>query len=384
MPSDVAVIGAGTAGLAAYRAATAAGKRAVLIEDGPYGTTCARVGCMPSKLLIAAAEAAHAPDRWAAFGLQLDGAVRIDGRAVMERVKRERDRFVGFVLEGVDAMPAADRIRGRARFIDDRTLQLDDGATITFGSAVIATGSAPAVRRSLRGLGDRLVVNDDVFEWDDLPRVGRHLRPRRHRPRARPGAASAGRARAAVRAQRPHRAASPISRFGPTRTACSPRSSRSIPPPRSARSSATATPSAALPRTRRRRTDGKRRLCDRGDRTRAERAAASASTGRRSRSTQGACRFRPPHDAVRHPPDLHRRRRERRSAAPARSQRRRPHRRSECRAVSRFRGRDCGAPRSPSCSPIRSSRSPGRGMPISCPGASSPASSHSRTRGAAG
>ena len=55
---DVAVIGAGTAGLAAYRAAKSHHeKRVVLIEGGPYGTTCARVGCMPSKLLIAAAEA---------------------------------------------------------------------------------------------------------------------------------------------------------------------------------------------------------------------------------------------------------------------------------------------------------------------------------------
>ena len=59
---DVAVIGAGTAGLAAYRAARAHGARAVIIEGGAYGTTCARVGCMPSKLLIAAAEASHAID----------------------------------------------------------------------------------------------------------------------------------------------------------------------------------------------------------------------------------------------------------------------------------------------------------------------------------
>ena len=70
---DVAVIGAGTAGLAAYRAAAAAGKRALIIEGGPYGTTCARVGCMPSKLLIAAAEAAHGPSRWAELGLRLKG-----------------------------------------------------------------------------------------------------------------------------------------------------------------------------------------------------------------------------------------------------------------------------------------------------------------------
>ena len=71
--TDVAVIGAGTAGLAAYRAAKEAGKRALLIENGPFGTTCARVGCMPSKLLIAPAEAVHATDRFAAFGLEVEG-----------------------------------------------------------------------------------------------------------------------------------------------------------------------------------------------------------------------------------------------------------------------------------------------------------------------
>src|SRR5512140_3851763 len=135
--TDVAIIGAGTAGLAAYRTVKAAGQRALLIEGGPYGTTCARVGCMPSKLLIAAAEAAHAPSRWEAFGLHLDGKVIIDGAAVMRRVKRERDRFVGFVLDGVNALPEADRIRGYARFIDDHSLQVEGGPKIMFGRAVI-------------------------------------------------------------------------------------------------------------------------------------------------------------------------------------------------------------------------------------------------------
>src|SRR5258706_10950606 len=123
---EVAVIGAGTAGLAAYRAAIAGGKRAVIIEGGPHGTTCARVGCMPSKLLIAAAEAAHGPQRWPEFGLRLAGSLEVDGKAVLARVKRERDRFVGFVLEGVTNLPAADRILGHARFVDDRTLEVDD------------------------------------------------------------------------------------------------------------------------------------------------------------------------------------------------------------------------------------------------------------------
>ncbi len=168
--TDVAVMGAGTAGLAAYRAAIAAGKRALLIESGPYGTTCARVGCMPSKLLIAAAEAAHAPARWNEFGLRLEGSVRVDGEAVMARVRRERDRFVGFVVEGVDRIPESDRIRGYARFVDDHTLQVGESVRIGFRSAVIATGSSPAIPPFLRAAEDRLVVNDDIFDWHDLPR----------------------------------------------------------------------------------------------------------------------------------------------------------------------------------------------------------------------
>ncbi len=128
------------------------------------------LGCMPSKLLIAAAEAAHAPARFDEFGLRLEGRVRVDGRAVMARVKRERDRFVGFVVRGVDEIPAADRVHGYARFIGPRTLRVEDGIEIEFGSAVIATGSSPAVPPFLRTLGDRVIVNDDVFEWNELPR----------------------------------------------------------------------------------------------------------------------------------------------------------------------------------------------------------------------
>src|SRR5207244_812568 len=126
---DVAVIGAGTAGLVAYRAARAQGARTVLIEGGQYGTTCARVGCMPSKLLIAAAEAAHMIDAAPAFGVHAADK-RVDGAAVMARVQRERDRFVGFVLEGVDSIPAEDRLLGHARFTGPHTLRVDDHTQI--------------------------------------------------------------------------------------------------------------------------------------------------------------------------------------------------------------------------------------------------------------
>ncbi|MDB5761078.1 MAG: putative dihydrolipoamide dehydrogenase [Herminiimonas sp.] len=168
MTVDVAVIGAGTAGLAAYRAARSYGKRVVLIEDGPYGTTCARVGCMPSKLLIAAAEAAHTIARAPAFGVHA-GPARIDGRAVMARVRSERDRFVGFVLDGVHRIPQADRLRGHARFVDANRLQVDNHTVLTAARIVIATGSIPQLPDKLRGIGERLLTSDDVFDWDDLP-----------------------------------------------------------------------------------------------------------------------------------------------------------------------------------------------------------------------
>ncbi|WP_109480522.1 dihydrolipoyl dehydrogenase [Paraburkholderia sp. C35] len=167
---DVAVIGSGSAGLSAFRAAKTAGASVVLIEGGAYGTTCARVGCMPSKLLIAAAEAAHAARSTAPFGVHVDGTVRIDGREVMARVKGERDRFVGFVVESTESIPAEERLLGYAQFIDDNVLQVGDHTRVHAKRIVIATGSSPYVPAMYRALGDRAIVNDDVFAWDDLPR----------------------------------------------------------------------------------------------------------------------------------------------------------------------------------------------------------------------
>jgi len=170
LQADVVIIGAGTAGLAAYRAVISAGKVPLMIEGGAYGTTCARVGCMPSKLLIAAAEAAHAVHQSAAFGVHVNGAVHIDGREVMARVKRERDRFVGFVLESVNNIPAEHKLRGYARLKASGVLVVDHHTEVHAKSIVIATGSSPSVPPSFKDLGDRLVVNDDVFSWDDLPK----------------------------------------------------------------------------------------------------------------------------------------------------------------------------------------------------------------------
>ncbi|MDB4998142.1 MAG: dihydrolipoyl dehydrogenase [Myxococcaceae bacterium] len=172
---DVAVMGAGTAGLAAYRAAAAVSPKVLMIEGGIHGTTCARVGCMPSKLLIAAGDAAYHAKHAAPFGVH--ATVTIDGRAVLDRVRRERDRFVGFVIDSIESIPAGHKLRGRARFTEPGVLHVerDDGAggqplaRVNARAIVIATGSSPYVPPMFEGIRDRLVVNDDVFAWETLP-----------------------------------------------------------------------------------------------------------------------------------------------------------------------------------------------------------------------
>ncbi|MCZ6469495.1 MAG: FAD-dependent oxidoreductase, partial [Candidatus Dadabacteria bacterium] len=142
---DVAVIGAGTAGMVAYRKAKESTENVVLIEGGQYGTTCARVGCMPSKLLISAADAVHSIKKAPGFGVYTNGEPRVDGVKVMKRVRGERDRFVSFVLYSIESIPPKNKISGYAKFIDDHTLHVDDHTTIEAKSVVIATGSSPSV-----------------------------------------------------------------------------------------------------------------------------------------------------------------------------------------------------------------------------------------------
>ncbi|MBM25467.1 MAG: dihydrolipoyl dehydrogenase [Chloroflexi bacterium] len=165
---DVAIIGGGTAGLSAYREAKKNKKHVKLIEGGVFGTTCARVGCMPSKLLIAAAENVHSTTKSKEFGINVEN-VSVDRKAVMDRVKFERDRFVGFVLESIDNMPEKDKILGKAKFKNNNTLIVDD-LEIEASTIVIATGSRPAYPKIWEELGNKLIINDDVFEWETLPK----------------------------------------------------------------------------------------------------------------------------------------------------------------------------------------------------------------------
>ncbi len=165
--TDVAVIGAGTAGLFALHHAMKAGARALAFDPGPLGTTCARVGCMPSKLLIAAAEAAHSAENAGVFGVR--AGVKVDGARVMKRVRLWRDRFVGGMMEEYDELVKKKLlIKEKARFTGPHTLEAG-GRTYEFRTAVIATGSVTIVPPPYRKHSRFLLTREEIFEQRRLP-----------------------------------------------------------------------------------------------------------------------------------------------------------------------------------------------------------------------
>lgn len=164
---DVAIVGAGTAGLNAHRAAQKAGKSALLIDPGPHGTTCARIGCMPSKLLIAPANRAHLARTAGTLGV--DAEVSIRGRDLMERLRRHRDRFVGGVLKTINQRRRDDMLlEGKAHFVEGGVLAVGDD-TVHANAYVLAVGSRPFIPPPYRDIGGALLTNENVFELEELP-----------------------------------------------------------------------------------------------------------------------------------------------------------------------------------------------------------------------
>lgn len=164
---DVAIIGAGSAGLSALREVRKQTVNFVLINDGSYGTTCARVGCMPSKALIEAASAFHRSKALKSFGVGGAEQLTVDIPTVLRRVRRLRDGFVEGMLKITDDLK--DRsIAGRARFLEPQVLSVGE-RRVRARKIIIATGSRPIVPQEWAALGARMLTSDDLFDQETLP-----------------------------------------------------------------------------------------------------------------------------------------------------------------------------------------------------------------------
>ncbi|NOR42451.1 MAG: dihydrolipoyl dehydrogenase, partial [Gammaproteobacteria bacterium] len=165
---DVAILGAGSAGLFVLSQVKRETDNYVLINGGELGTTCARVGCMPSKVLIQVAEDFHRKSIFDREGINGGEELSVDVPASMEHVQDLRDVFVDKTLSVTDEMDEAHLIDGYAKFIANDTVEVN-GEQIKAKCIVIATGSAPVIPAAWDEFKDHVITTDDFFELEDLP-----------------------------------------------------------------------------------------------------------------------------------------------------------------------------------------------------------------------
>jgi len=165
---DAIVIGTGQAGPALAVRLAGAGCETAIIERKRFGGTCVNVGCIPTKTLVASARAAWVARNAAAYGVAMDGAVRVD----MPRVKARKDEIVAQSTNGVESWlrgtPNVTVIEGHARFESSRVVRVD-GRQLTAPRIFINTGGRPTVP-PIGGLADvDYLTSTSMMDVDFLP-----------------------------------------------------------------------------------------------------------------------------------------------------------------------------------------------------------------------
>ncbi|MHB1273103.1 MAG: FAD-dependent oxidoreductase [Rhodanobacter sp.] len=165
---NLVVIGAGSAGLVTAYIAAAVRARVTLIEQHAMGGDCLNTGCVPSKALIHSARLATQARDASRAGVHV-GDVRVDFRAVMERVQQAvatvapHDSVERYRELGVDVQ------RGRARIVSPWVVELD-GRPIRTRSIVIASGAQPLVP-PIPGIEEAgYLTSDTLWQLRELPR----------------------------------------------------------------------------------------------------------------------------------------------------------------------------------------------------------------------
>ena len=165
---EVAIIGSGTAGLNAMGRVKRAEKNFVLINGGEAGTTCARVGCMPSKAIIQVAEDFHRKSLFNRMGIENHDNLSVNIPEAMEYTRDLRDNFVDRVLSNsTDHLSEEVFIEQYAHFVEPGVVELEDGQRIRADKFVIATGSTPIVP-TLMILGSLNTIASGVLRLNAL------------------------------------------------------------------------------------------------------------------------------------------------------------------------------------------------------------------------
>lgn len=164
----VAIIGAGTAGLSARREVAKVTDNYLVIDNTPLGTTCARVGCMPSKVLIQVANDYHRRHQFELEGIYGADSLQLRQREVLAHVRRLRDRFVHSVVESFESWQDK-LVCQQARFINSHTLQVGQ-EQIEAQAIIVATGSKSIVPETWADFQHRFLISESIFEQKEFPK----------------------------------------------------------------------------------------------------------------------------------------------------------------------------------------------------------------------
>lgn len=164
---DLAIIGAGAAGLSVAAGAAQLGASVALIERGLMGGDCLNTGCVPSKALLAASHAARTIRDAARFGVIAE-APMVDWDRVRSHVQEVIATIAPVDSEARFRALGATVLRGEARFIDPSTISVG-GRVITARRFVIAAGSR-ATTPPIEGLDQiRYWTNNSLFDLSEKP-----------------------------------------------------------------------------------------------------------------------------------------------------------------------------------------------------------------------
>ena len=165
---DTVVIGAGSAGLEAFKSACDRGAVCILVDSGPLGTSAQLNGELPLSLLMQAGIAVHGFKALDSLGIEASNTSSFNLNKVLDSVRTVRSRATSEVLSFLYKIPEERRLHGQAVFLDRNNLTVGDDYRISFKTAVIATGATPLVSYEQSRI-EGILTTSDFFELDSPP-----------------------------------------------------------------------------------------------------------------------------------------------------------------------------------------------------------------------
>ncbi len=163
---EVIVVGSGC-GMIILEEAAAHGLKVALVDKGPLGGTCLNLGCIPTKMLIQAADRI----------VEIQGAPRlgikakvndIDFKAIMERMRQSIRMQQEHMREGISAAESLDFYPGEGRFAADYTIEVN-GQRIRGDKIFLASGARPFIP-PIKGVDTiDYLTNESVLQLKERP-----------------------------------------------------------------------------------------------------------------------------------------------------------------------------------------------------------------------